>query len=49
VIDAVDQRQGCQISLAARCQNGENLTKWPQYIPNGHETYQKFAKYSKWP
>jgi hypothetical protein len=27
VIDAVDQRQGCQISLAARCQNGENLTK----------------------
>jgi hypothetical protein len=40
------QQQGCQILLGATYQNGENFTKWPQNMPNDHETYQMAMKHT---
>jgi hypothetical protein len=35
----LDQQQGCQIFIGTTYQNGEQYTKSPQNVSNGHKIY----------
>jgi hypothetical protein len=37
-------KQGCQILLGPKYQNGEKCTKLPQNIPNGHKIFPMAVK-----
>jgi hypothetical protein len=38
--------QGCQIFLVTTYQNGENMTRRPQNVPNDHKIYQMDIKFT---
>jgi hypothetical protein len=44
VESVLSDAQGCQIFLGPEYQNGENYTKLPQNIPNGHKIFPMAVK-----
>jgi hypothetical protein len=43
-MDVRAENRGCQIFLGTTYQNGKNVSKWPQSIPNGHKIFQMAVK-----